>query len=300
VSLPPDTAERADAPFAVHATWAQGRTAGMMSRVTPELAFADSGLRCDTFNMICRARLGDTTARGAALAPLAHFARVERPFSWWLGPADRPRGLGTILEDLGLVRAESELAMALPLRAAHEAGSPVPGLEVRRVRTATELDAFAQLSAANWDPPDLDVLEFYRVTAPALLAPESPQWFYLGYLDGEPVATAEATLEAGTVGLFSIGTRPAFRRRGIASGVMRQMLHDAQAAGCDLAVLQAAEAGVGLYHRLGFTAFGEITEYKPRAQGSEAVHGSVRMNHAPERGGGARGGSQTIGVDRSL
>ena len=38
---------------------------------------------------------------------------------------------------------------------------------------------------------------------------------------------------------------------------------DAKAAGCDLAVLQAAPAGVGLYRRLGFAPFGVITEYKP-------------------------------------
>jgi hypothetical protein len=44
-----------------------------------------------------------------------------------------------------------------------------------------------------------------------------------------------------------------------------QPLRDACAAGCDLAVLQAAAAGVGLYRRLGFMAFGEVTEYKPRS-----------------------------------
>lgn len=263
-TLPADTAERADVPFVVHATWAHGRTNGMMSRVRPELAYADSGLACDTFNVVCLARLDEAGARDAALEVLSYFAAVRRPFSWWAGPADRPVRLGAILEDFGLGRAESELAMALRLDAAPRAEPTVPGLEVRRVRTAAELATFAQLNAAEWDPPDENVLDFYRLAAPALLGPESPQWFYLGYLDGEPVATAEATVQAGTVGLFGIGTRPAFRRRGIASVVMRRVLRDAHAAGCDLAALQATEAGAALYHRLGFTTFGEITEYKPR------------------------------------
>jgi hypothetical protein len=42
-------------------------------------------------------------------------------------------------------------------------------------------------------------------------------------------------------------------------------LRDGRDAGCDLAVLQAAAAGIGLYQRLGFARLGEITEYKPCA-----------------------------------
>ena len=260
----PDVAERADAAFVTHVTWALERTAGMLTRVTPELVLADSGLACDTFNFICRARLTPATARAAAAEAVAHFSRVGRPFSWWVGPGDRPAELGAVLEDLGLERAETELAMAVPLEAVTGAEPEAPGLEVRRVRTRDELDALARLSAANWTPPDPDVLAFYRRTADALLDPGAPQWLYLGYVDGHPVATAEAALSGGTVALFNISTREPFRGRRIGSRMTWQPLRDARAAGCDLGALQAAAAGVGLYRRLGFEAYGTITEYKPR------------------------------------
>jgi ribosomal protein S18 acetylase RimI-like enzyme len=236
----------------------------MLSRVRDDLVIADSGLPCDTFNFICRARLDDTSARPAAAEATGYFAAVGRPFSWWVGPADRPGTLGAVLGDLGLARSESELAMALPLRSLPDAIGPVPGLEVRRVRTAGELEALARISAANWSPPDLQVLDFYRRAAPVLLSPASPQWFYLGYLDGKPVATAEATVHEGTVGLYNISTQAAFRGRGIGSWMTWQPLREARVAGCDLAILQASADGVGIYRRLGFTTFGEITEYKPR------------------------------------
>ena len=61
-----DTAERADAAFVTHVTWALERTPGMACWVTPELVLADSGLACDTFNFICRSRLTPAAARGAA------------------------------------------------------------------------------------------------------------------------------------------------------------------------------------------------------------------------------------------
>lgn len=260
--LPADVGDRADAAFVTHVTWVPEHTPGMSATITDELVRSDSGLRCDTFNFICRARLTPATARAAAAEAIASFAQVERPFAWWLGPADRPRDLGLVLEGLGLQRAETELAMAAPLAAVPAQVDEVPGLEVRRVRTRDELDTLARLAAANWTPPDPDVLTFYDRAAGVLLDPACPQWFYLGYLDGEPVATAEAALHAGTVALFGIATLPPFRNRGIGSRMTWQPLRDASAAGCDLAALQAADAGVGLYRRLGFAPFGEITEYK--------------------------------------
>ena len=258
------TAARADEPFVTHVTWPLVRTAGMQTDVRPELVLTDSGLPCDTFNIICRARLDGARVRETALEAVSHFARVQRPFSWWVGPADRPEELGSILEELGLAQAEASVAMALPLAPLPAPPPRIPGLEVRRVRTEDELDALAHMAAANWTPPDPDVLRFYRRTAAVLLDPEAPRRLYVGYLAGEPVGTAEATVHAKTVGLFNISTRAAFRGRGIGSMLTWQPLHDASGAGCDLAVLQADAAAVELYRRLGFGAFGEITEYKPR------------------------------------
>jgi len=257
-------AERADENFVVHATWVVARTAGMTARISEELVIADSGLACDTFNFVCRARLEPSTTEEAASAAVAHFAGQPRPFSWWVGPADQPRDLGAVLERLGLERAEAELAMAMPLGQLARAIPEVPGLEVRRVTRADELEAFARLSAANWTPPDPDVIAFYDLAAPALLAPHSPQWLYVGYVDGEPVATAEATVVDGTVGLYNISTLISYRGRGIGSQMTWRPLRDALARGADLGVLQAAPDGVGVYRRLGYRTFGDITEFKPR------------------------------------
>jgi ribosomal protein S18 acetylase RimI-like enzyme len=173
-----------------------------------------------------------------------------------------------VLQSVGLVPAEGELAMAMSLGELPGEVAEVRGLEVRRVTGPEELQTFAALSAANWTPPDPNVLAFYRLAAPTLLAGDSPQWLYIGYLEGEPVATAEATLSDRTVGLYNISTRPAYRGRGIGSTMTWRPLRDARAHDCDLGVLQAAPDGIGLYRRLGFRSFGDITEYKPRSAGS--------------------------------
>src|SRR5512134_1237273 len=257
-----ELAHAADANFVTHASWATARVPGMMTRDEPDLVLVDSGLACDTFNFVLRARLDRRAAAGRIAGALGHFRRAGRPFSWWVGPADLPADLGALLEAEGLEPSETELAMAANL-AGLPAEAPPAGLEIRRVRAAGELADFARVNAANWSPPDEDVLRFHERTAPVTLSPGAPQWYYVGYLDGAPVAAAELTVGGGVAGLYGISTLAAFRRRGFGRALTLRPLLDARAAGLRAAVLQASADGAPVYRRLGFEAFGGIVEYKP-------------------------------------
>lgn len=263
----PELELAADENLAVHATAATARLPGARVRVDPDLVVADSGLPCDTFNVICRARLNESSAVRRVGDALSFFAGTGRPFSWWLGPGHTPGGLATILTSAGLVEAETELAMAMDLATLPIYPPVVNGLTIRRVRTAQELATFAMLLASNWTPPDAQVIRYYALAEPALLAPEAVQWLYLGWMDDRAVATAEATIGGGVVGLYNIATRPAYRRRGIGLAMTHAPLVEARQAGISTGVLQAAEAGVGVYERLGFRRFGTVTEFKPGGSG---------------------------------
>lgn len=256
-------AEAADENFIIHASWAQHRTAGMTVIDDGQLLLTDSGLPTDTFNLICRARLTAATAPARITAAIRYFQQVGRPFCWWVGPADQPAMLGELLVAAGLHQAETELAMAVELAALRLADLAPGGLDLRRVRTAQEMADFAQVNAANWSPPDPLAIRYFQQTASALLAPDAPQWFYVGYLEGQPVAASELTVGGGVVGLYNICTLEAYRRRGFGLALTLQPLLDARAAGHTVAVLQAAAQGVRIYERIGFQAFGGITEYKP-------------------------------------
>jgi hypothetical protein len=159
-------ADAADAPFVAHATWVPARTPGMQVRADAGLVLADSGLPCDTFNLVCRARLDDATVASRVRAAVAHFREAGRPFSWWVGPADRPRALGALLEEAGLVRADGELAMAMELSAPTGAEPAPAALSIVHVRTPEALADFAAVTADNWTPPDPEVPRFYAQGAP--------------------------------------------------------------------------------------------------------------------------------------
>ncbi len=256
-----DLAAAANANLAVHASWAQQRTPGMRVIETNDLVLVDSGLPCDTFNFVCRARLAQATARERIRAAIDHFAAVGRPFSWWLNPGDQPLELGEFLLHAGLQRAETELAMAADLGKLRHGELSPDGLQIRRVRTTAQLRDFANILAGT--PPDSEVLRFYELTASALLANDSALWQYVGYLGEAPVATAELTMGGGVVGLYNVCTQVAYRRRGFGTALTLIPLLDARAHGYLTAVLQASANGEGVYARVGFETFGQVTEYKP-------------------------------------
>jgi GNAT superfamily N-acetyltransferase len=253
----------ADDNLVVHASWVHHQTPGMRVSITPELVVVESGLPCDTFNLVCRARLSPATAPARIRTAIDSFARTGRPFSWWHGPADQPPDLATYLQAAGLRPAERELAMAADLTAL-PLGEHLPeNLSIQRVRMARQLNDFAAIVAAGWTPPDQHVLRFYARATPALLRPDAPLWLYVGYFGDVPVATAELTVGGGVVGLYNIITQPAYRRRGIGTAITLRPLRDARERGATTAILQASGEGARIYARVGFTPFGDIGEFKP-------------------------------------
>ena len=87
---PGDLAAAADANRLIHTSWAPAQLPGMRVTSRPGLTVVDSGLACDTFNVVGAARLQAAEARAQAQDVVDYFARVKRPFSWWVGPADQP------------------------------------------------------------------------------------------------------------------------------------------------------------------------------------------------------------------
>ncbi len=225
-------ADAADVNLAAHFTWVQQQTAGMRVRRSESLVLSDSGLPCDTFNAVCRARLERDAAASA----------IREALEWATGPMTWEKGCGR--------QAWSPRNRSWPWfwtwRALPGIDLAPNGLSIRRVSSPEELREYAGLSAANWSPPDELVVEFYVRAAPVLLHPASPLWLYLGYVDGVAVGTAELTVGGGVVGLYAISTLAPYRRRGYGSALTARPLQDAREAGQQIGILQAAPDGVGV------------------------------------------------------
>jgi|SRR5579864_579873 len=247
-----------------HISFVQRSIPGMTVFDDDGLLVVDSGLPSDTFNKTARARLSESDANRRISEVAAYFRSVERPFAWWVGPGSRPFDLEARLRDLGLVTAERELGMAMDLGDLPGEIDRPANLVVRRVRTAGELADFAAVSAANWQPPDPAVADFYTRATPLLLKDDCPMKLFVGYLDGEPVGISELFIGGGVGGLYSVATRREFRRRGIGSVLTWAAADAARLEKIPTLVLQSSDDGKGVYARLGFTACCHLAEYTPR------------------------------------
>ncbi len=248
--------------LADHAAFLSRHLRGSLVWDEPSLLIVDSGVPSDTFNIICRARLAEDDADQRVGLAIDHFRSKELPFSWWVGPTSTPADLGKCLAAHSLPLAETEVAMSLDLSQMPDAAPLPPAVEIRRVQTKDDLAAYASVIAAGWDPPDQALIDVHVRAADSALLPNSPARYYLGYLEGVPVATSECFLAHGVAGIYNVATLTQARRRGIGTAITMAALKSARLEGYRTAVLQASAEGQDVYARLGFIPCGEFHEYR--------------------------------------
>jgi ribosomal protein S18 acetylase RimI-like enzyme len=84
---------------------------------------------------------------------------------------------------------------------------------------------------------------------------------FIGYLRGEPVATALVFLGAGVAGLYAVATLPKARRQGIGRAMTLRALLDARAKGYRIGTLHASSMGFGMYVGQGFKVYCQLGRY---------------------------------------
>lgn len=155
---------------------------------------------------------------------------------------------------------ESEGAVAAELRARGYAYDS----STRTMAMAVDELAAVDRSALDVAEPGLE--EFWRADGLDGFVPGlSPErgHFYVARLGGEAVAMLMAFDHDGDCGIYMVGTRPAARRRGIATALSAHAVAAARRRGSLTASLQATAMAEGVYARVGFGDLGRFDEFIP-------------------------------------
>jgi ribosomal protein S18 acetylase RimI-like enzyme len=228
----------------------------------------------------------DVDARGSAGAELI----LSDGFAAAVFPSEPERSFfNNVLLRRGLTRAERRHAIEAVESAYADAGvdryaawahESDGALRVELSGSGYRLEETARVMGMSLDdleskPTDVEVQSFswqrylaylsHEGMPDGLLSGVDPDAYHvLGVrVAGQDVATALAFDHDGDCGIFNMGTLEPFRRRGLATALLRRHLEDAADRGCSTASLQATPIAEGVYAAVGFRDLGRFFEYVP-------------------------------------
>lgn len=225
----------------------------------PGYTLVNSGLADDTFNYVLDADFSTAEAEKKITEITDYFITKNLPFSWWLGPSDKPKDLATQLEKQGYQHTENNTAMYLDLDTWDNKMVSIPELDIIRATDEKTLRDFGLVLAS-----DRAAFEQYFSWIAGIVSVDDPIEYYVGYVDGKPVTRGLSCYYAGVVGLHWLSTSPDQRRKGYGIAMQQFRLRRAKELGYHVAVLQASPEGYLLYRNLGYQVCGVFQEFKLR------------------------------------
>jgi GNAT superfamily N-acetyltransferase len=212
------------------------------------------------FNGVLASRAAPHDAERLIDDRLAYFrARGVEAVSWWLAPEVETTEWEPYLYGAGFRADERTPGMAVDLSKVRAPAETPKGLEVETVEDDAGLRAWLPLFLAGFGLPATlfeRMVELFTGLGLGL-----PVRHYLGYRDGEPVATSTLFVGAGVAGVYNVTTKAEARGRGIGAALTVAPLRDAQAVGYKVGILQSSEMGFRVYQRLGFEHVCAVSHY---------------------------------------
>jgi GNAT superfamily N-acetyltransferase len=227
---------------------------------SPELTWLLTGISNSFVNGVLRTHLETDKVDAIIKDTLAHFrSRGVTTFSWWTEPGTQPADLGEHLLAHGLAYTDGGPGMAVDLLALNE-DLPTPShLSIQHVDDTETLEKWAYASIFGFEHPDTEAKTWFDLFTP--LGFDLPLRSYVGIVHGEPIATSQLFLAAGVAGIYVVATVPDARRQGIGAVLTRAALREARAMGYHIGILHSSLMGLGVYRRLGFQEYCNMSHY---------------------------------------
>jgi GNAT superfamily N-acetyltransferase len=131
------------------------------------------------------------------------------------------------------------------------------GCSFARVSAVTDRQRWGDAFSRGYELPRRCGAAFAQAINDDASATSEIQYFWIRR-DDQPICTSLLYLQDGVAGVYAVATVPEHRRKGLAAHVTAESLRIARRLGYRVGILQASAAGQPVYHRLGFTGFGQI------------------------------------------
>ena len=225
----------------------------------PDMTWIITGIPHPLFNGVFRTRIASGETDTRVRETLAHFKSRQVPMWWMVAPHTRPPDLGAYLVDQGFFHFGGATGMAVRLKEVNDEASPPSDLSIEHVGDAEILKEWARVVSSG-----LSFFSSIEHAAASLFTSAGlglPWRYYIGLINGEPVASSALFLGAGVAGIYRVVTAPDSRGQGIGTAMTLAPLREAQDLGYRIGVLHASSHGISMYRRLGFREYCTIDGY---------------------------------------
>lgn len=223
---------------------------------------AITGIPQPSLNVVMGIKMNEQTILTRIKEVMMPFKARHVPMLWWIFPGTQPGNLGHYLKQSGLQYNGTEPGMMIELSQLPSGLPQIDGLSIEEVDNNTALQEWIHVSAIAFGGAASDIDPNYVKFEQCLgWGKDLPYRRFLGRLHGKAVATSSIFLGAGVTGLFSVGTLPEARGRGIGSTISLAPLSVARTLGYNIGVLQASPTGYGIYTNIGFQKCCNIQTY---------------------------------------
>jgi GNAT superfamily N-acetyltransferase len=212
------------------------------------------------FNAVLSGAIPEVDAPAVIQDTLAYFAQNEvNGITWWF-ERDAPHDhIDQHLLSAGFQKTAGPPMMAVSLDRLERPPAEIPGFKIERVGDLDQLALYSQTFLDGYGLPT-GWAETYT-TFLASLGIHDPLRHYIGFYDGQPVATATIFLAAGVAGIYNVATLPAARGKGYGGAMTSAPLLEARRLGYRAGILQSSEMGFSVYSRLGFRKVGDLEHF---------------------------------------
>ena len=199
------------------------------------------------------ANFNESIASANIIHVISRIKELNIHVLWFVSPMSRPKNLQNLLKDHGFTYQNEWIAMAIDLKTVPESFNIPEGMEIKEVLNLEELKTWTDVLVESFEFPKIvESYKKYFINSGI----QNPDFhYYLGFLNGNPVATGVLFNGEGAAGLFYIGTHPKARMQGIAKTMVNYLLREAKNKGYHIFILQASEMGYPLYKQIGFKKY---------------------------------------------
>ena len=225
---------------------------------TPQYTLLNSGTRMAMLNRVLDTNLTVNEANKTIKDLIDYFGSKQLPFTWQVDPWDQPSDLAERLEEAGFHRDETP-GMAVRIDELIEPTRP-DNFSYEKVKSLEKLSSYTWLLCRAYQMPEfvwdslvggfknLGLVDYFQ--------------HYIGYYDGEPVATSSILYSDGVAGLYNVATMPDVRGKGIGAMISYVPYIDALKRGYRFGILHSTKMGYNVYKRLGFEEICKLIRYQ--------------------------------------